>query len=93
MKTLKLYNGGDWKSEGGHLYVAAYSQKDCCDLVNEAYRKIQGYQNRPDIVCLTLSSMRIYWASGCWGAGMNGVPVERGVWWLKAWNAKPEKIG
>jgi hypothetical protein len=32
-KKLKIWNGGDWDHEGGHLYVAAYSVKDACDCV------------------------------------------------------------
>jgi hypothetical protein len=78
---LKMYNGGDWGHQGGHLYVAATSVKDACNLVNEAYRKLKGYVDRPDIKILNLSYFNKYWVTGCWGKSMDGVVPERGVWW------------
>ena len=83
MKTLKLFNGQDWSCRGGHLYVAAYSVKDACDITNEAYRKLKGYTDRPDIKGTTLSEIKTYWSKGCWGNPMAGITPERGVWWVK----------
>ena len=82
-RKLKLFNGGDWACRGGHLYVCAYSQQDAVDLANQAYRKIKGYEDRPDICPFTIGHVRVYWAKGCWGNPMAGIVPERGVWWRK----------
>lgn len=96
MRQLKLFNGRDWKCQGGRLYVAAYSAKDAIDLVNEAYRKLRGYTDRPDIRVVSVSELRTYWSKGCWGNSMDGVTPERGVWWGKedgrGMALKPERI-
>jgi hypothetical protein len=80
-KKLKIWNGSDWDYEGGHLYVAAYSGQDAINLVNEAYRKLKGYTDRPDIKALKSSYFRTYWSPNCWGNDMDGITPERGVWW------------
>lgn len=82
IRKLKLWNGRDWDCRG-HLYVCAYSQKDAVDLLNQAYRKIRGYENRPDINPTTLCEIRKYWNSKGWGRSMDGITPERGVWWSK----------
>ena len=93
MKKLKIANIGDWEHRGGHLYVAGYSQKDMLDLINEAYRKIHGYTDRPDIQVFSLGEFRTYGSMGCWGNAMDGVSVERGVWWDKGNEfGHPEKV-
>ena len=81
MKALKLFNGRDWDCRGGHLYVAAYSIKDCAKLASEAYREVEGLEDRPEIEVVTVNEIRVYWSKGCWGNSMNGIAVERGVWW------------
>jgi len=81
MKKLKLFNGRDWECRGGHLYVAAYSTKDAAELASAAYRKIKGYEDRPDIEATSVHEVRTYWNKGCWGNPMEGVVPERGVWW------------
>jgi len=83
MRKLKLFNGRDWDCRGGHLYVAAYSEKDACDLSNEAYRRLKGYTDRPDIKATTLNEVRNYWSKGCWGDRMIGITPERGLWWVE----------
>jgi len=97
VKTVKKFNGGDWTHRGGNLYVGAYSIQDACDQVNEAYRKLKGYVDRPDILALTPGVLRTYWCQGCWGSAMDGIPLERGVWWAQKAQGmtteKPEKIG
>ena len=80
MKTLKLYNGGDWRHRGGHLYIAAYSLADAVRLSNEAYRKFKGYEDHPDINYTSNDYARKYWNKGCWGIYMDGITPERGVW-------------
>lgn len=86
-RKLKLFNGRDWDSRGGHLYIAAFSQTDCADLCNQAYRKIRGYENRLDIAPTSLNEIRTYFSKGCWGSPMDGITPERGVWWT------PKKFG
>ena len=83
MKKLKLFNGGDWNARGGHLYVAAYSVKDAVDLVNEAYRKLKGHADRPDIAPQTVYDFNVYWHKNAWGNQMSGITPERGVWWVE----------
>lgn len=98
MKTrkLKLFNGRDWHCKGGHLYVAAYSIKDCAELASAAYRLIMGYPERLDIMSVTVNEVNKYWHKDCWGTSMVGVVPERGVWWGKAngngMAATPERI-
>ena len=92
-KKLKLFNGGDWGHQGGHLYVSAYSVKDAADLVNQAYRKLSGSENSK--VC-SVSEIQTYWSKGCWGKSMVGITPERGVWWApevtNGYCGKPERI-
>ena len=84
MKTLKTWNGQDWQSKGGHLYVAAYSLADAVRLVNEAYRKISGCEDRLDINNNpSIGFARTMWSPNCWGNAMNGITPERGVWHQK----------
>jgi len=80
MRKLKIWNGRDWESRG-HIYVAAYSVRDAVDVANEAYRKVKGYTDRPDIRPFTANEVRVYWHKGCWGRSMDGIEPERGVWW------------
>ncbi len=96
MKTtrkLKIWNGRDWAAKG-MLYVAAYSVQDAVDLVNAAYRKLKGYENRPDIGVSSVHEVRKYWAPNCWGDRMAGIPVERGVWHRETYTAdcKPVRL-
>ena len=94
MKTLKLFNGGDWNYQGGHLYVAAFSQNDACTLANEAYRKIHNMPDRLDYNWISIGYFRTYWNSGHWGICMNNVTPERGVWWSQNYGntEQPERI-
>lgn len=82
-KKLKLFNGGDWSSRGGHLYVAAYSQQDAVNLMNLAYRRMRGYPDDADQGSTTLNTLQVYWSKGCWGNRMEGITPERGVWWTE----------
>jgi len=83
MKRLKLWNGRGWDN-GTDLYVCAYSVKDAAELASEAYRKVRGHTDRPDIKVVTEHEVRNYWNPGCWGNAMDGVEPERGVWLEKA---------
>ena len=91
MRALKLYNSGDWDGSGGHLFVAAWSQQDAVALVNQAHKKLMGYDGN-----MSLGHFREYWNKGCWGNDMNDVKRERGVWWAKrvegGWHGKPERV-
>ena len=82
-KKLKIANIGDWHHKGGSLYVCGFSQKDMLNLINEAYRKVRGLENRPDVTCFSLGYFRTYGSMDCWGNDMKNVIPERGVWWKK----------
>ena len=96
MKALKLFNGGDWDHRGGHLFIAAHSVKDCVDLVNSAYRKLKGYEDRLDIKICSVNEVNKYYHKDCWGNSMDNVTPDRGVWWAKDNGAgrhgKPERV-
>ena len=98
-KELKLFNGGDWESQGGHLYVAAFSVIDAARLVVRAEIKIKGLNIDPLdklLVGRVARDIKVYFAKNCWGNPMDGITPERGVWWAKAipggWAGKPERI-
>lgn len=78
-----MFNGSDWECRGGHLYVAGYSLADAVRLVNEAYRRLNGHTDRPDINPISEHFARVYWNKGCWGVKMDGIVPERGVWWME----------
>lgn len=80
MKTLKLWNGRGFDCRHTHLYVAAYSVADAVRVANEAFRKLNGYEDRPDMSRVTAHEVRVYWSEGCWGNAMDGITPERGVW-------------
>lgn len=90
-RKLKIWNGrtNDCK---GHLYVAAYSQKDCVDIANAAYRKLKGWEDRPDIAPYALNEIRNYWSPDCWGTPMDGIAPERGVWMVEDGGKVPRRI-
>lgn len=89
MRKLKIFNGGDWDHQGGHLFVAAHSLQDASNLISEAYRKIRGLQDRTDIRIMPVNFLRVYWAKDCWGNAMDGITPERGVWWgEKQWTGQ-----
>jgi hypothetical protein len=72
-KKLKFWNGrGHGKYNKGHIYVAAYSQKQASELVSIACYDCGG--------SLSLNEIREYY-SDCWGNSMDGItPTEPGVW-------------
>ena len=92
MKKLKIFNGSDWNYQGGHIYVAGYSQQDAVNLINEAYRKVHNFIDRPDICPIKLGYFREYFSKDCWGNSMKGITPKRGVWHTKAQWDKPERI-
>ncbi len=71
-KTLKIWNGrGHGNKYGrGHIYVAAYSQKQAAELVSKAcFGDEYG-----DVV--NVNEIRNYY-SNCWGNSMDGItPTE-----------------
>lgn len=90
-RKLKLWNGRDYDCKG-HLYVAGFSQQDCADLCNEAYRKENGYKGRPDITPYSLYEIKTMWSPGCWGNNMDGITPERGVWLQQDGKGIPRRI-
>lgn len=91
MKKLKLFNGRDLDGEG-LLYVAAYSQKDAIDLLNQAYRNGRKLEDRLDVHPYTLREIQIYWNKGHWGNTMDGITPERGVWRDGKWGKTPKRL-
>jgi hypothetical protein len=81
-KTLKIWNGRDWKAQG-HIYVAAYSKKQALELV----RKAAGYEG-----ACSMHEINVYWSAGCWGNSMDGITPEVGVWHSPDYNTKPVKL-
>jgi hypothetical protein len=89
-KKLKIWNGrGQGRIYGdGHIYVAAYSQKQAVELVSKAC-----YGNEhPDLV--SISELRTYYHADAWGNAMNGIiPTEACVYATKTpYNDVPVKI-
>jgi hypothetical protein len=68
-KQLKIWNGrGHGKHDKGHIYVAAYSQKQATELVSLACYEL------PDII--SVNEIRNYY-SPAWGNSMDGIePTE-----------------
>lgn len=87
MRTLKIWNGrGHGKFDNGHIYVAAYTQKQAAELIAEAC-------NSPWI---TTHEIRTYYSKGCWGNSMDGIePTEPCVYAENsqdAYKGKPKRI-
>lgn len=81
-KKLKIWNGrGYRKYNSGHIYVAAYSQKQAVELICKAcecYIGVYEIQN---------------YYSNCWGNPMDGiVPTEPCVYASKELRDKPIRI-
>ena len=68
-KTLKIWNGrGHGKYTNSHFYVAAYTNKEACDLIGKA----SGYDYP-----VGLRELTVYYSKNCWGTNMNGIsPTE-----------------
>jgi hypothetical protein len=66
-KKLKLWNGR-WFDFKSHVFVAAYSQKEAIELLNNTGSKF-----------MNLYQLKTYF-SECWGTRMSGITPERGVW-------------
>lgn len=71
-KELKIWNGrGHGKFSKGHIYVAAYSQKQAAELISIACFG----QEHPDRV--STSEVKNYYHKGAWGNTMDGItPTE-----------------
>jgi hypothetical protein len=79
-KKLKLFNGR-WDGAKGRAYVAAYSNKDCVELLRQAGHTI-----------MSLYELNGWWSKGAWGNSMDGITPERGVWLQRDGDGKPERI-
>ncbi len=82
-KVLKIWNGrGHGKYNRGHIYVAAYSQKQATELIAKACETYIGS-----------SEIRNYYSLGCWGNSMEGiVPTEPCVYVSPKYHDKPIKV-
>lgn len=72
-KELKIWNGrGHGRKYGrGHIYVAAYSQKQAAELVSKACYGEEFSDN------VSVNEIRNYYSAGSWGNTMNGItPTE-----------------
>lgn len=69
MKSLKIWNGrGHGKYNNGYIYVAAYSNKQACELVGKA---CECYGP------ISANELTNYYHKGAWGNDMDGiVPTE-----------------
>ncbi len=87
-KKLKIWNGrGHGRTYGrGHIYVAAYSQKQAAELVSRACYG----DDCPDNI--STNEIRNYY-SDCWGNSMNGIePTEPCVYASKEHFGTPERV-
>lgn len=95
VRKLKLFAGGDFNHRGGRLYVAAWSQKDAVLLLNLAWCKLRNVVYRGGFDRPSMGYFKTHYSS-YWGAAMDGVTPERGVWWSKedgrGFAGKPERI-
>jgi len=65
-KTLKIWNGrGHGKYINSHFYVAAYTNKEACELIAKA----SGYDGS-----IGANELRNYYSKNCWGTNMDGIP-------------------
>jgi hypothetical protein len=90
-KQLKIWNGRGHgrKYSRGHVYVAAYTQKQAAELVSKACFG----EEYPDLV--SVNEIRTYYSSGSWGNPMNGIePTEPCVYIQETSfsNEKPVRI-
>ena len=86
MKTLKIWNGrGHGKYDKYHIYVAAYSSKQACEIIGIACEL--GYP-------ISTTEINVYYSKGCWGNAMSGIePTEPCVYVKKEWcNETPIRI-
>lgn len=64
-KQLKIWNGrGHGKYNRNHIYVAAYSAKQACELIGQVCEL-----GRP----LPASEITKYYSKDCWGNSMDGI--------------------
>ena len=86
-KELKLWNGGGHgRYQNNTLYVAAYSQKQCAEMVSAVC-----FGGRTTNI--STHEIKNYYNVGRWGTAMDGViPKEPQVWVREDYNLKPERI-
>lgn len=67
-RTLKIWNGrGHGKYDQKHIYVAAYSAKQACELIGKACELGRA---------MSINEINVYY-SKCWGNAMDGIiPTE-----------------
>lgn len=81
-RSLRLWNGRWGRNNEQHIYIAAYSQKDAVNVIEELFG------DRPR---LTLYELQKYF-SPHWGNPMDGIKPERGAWITHSWRETPQRI-
>lgn len=83
-RQLKYWNGrGHSRYQNQQIMVAAYSQKQCADLVSEACFGREGN--------VSVNEINTYY-SNCWGNSMKGIEsTEPGVWVVENFGEEPPK--
>lgn len=83
-RTLKIWNGrGYGKYNHDHFFVAAYTNKEACELIGKA----AGY-NRS----IGDSELRNYYSKDCWGTPMDGITPTEPCVYVQVRNETPVKI-
>lgn len=86
-KKLRLWNGRPYgvlpvnQCRDAHIFVAAYSVADARRVCVEAGMYDPGAHEVSN-----------YWSADCWGSAMEGVTPERGLWVVRRYGGKPERI-
>lgn len=72
-KQLKKWNGrGHFQYQNCSLFVAAYTQKQCAELVSLACSSKMG--NKKDLI--STNEIRDYYSFGVWGICMDHINIE-----------------
>jgi hypothetical protein len=83
-KTLKVWNGrghGDYNRS--HFYVAAYTNKEACELIGKA----AGYDRS-----IGASELKNYYSKNCWGTPMAGITPTEPCVYAQERNETPVRI-
>ena len=78
MKQLKIWNGRSHgqKYKNGHFYVAAYTKKQCAELVSLAA------SDNESTTRISTAEITNYYAEDSWGNSMVGIePIEPCVYY------------
>jgi len=83
-KTLKIWNGrGHGKYNNACFYVAAYTNKEACELIGKA----AGYFHP-----IGAFELQNYYSKGCWGDSMKDIPPTEPCVYVQERNEVPVRI-